>query len=335
MNSTTPVYSKIINYQTGAVYDGYDISEYRGNRFRSYGTYSSFYIKGVFFNFVPFVYSQKHFRIGSIDETKDGVNSITNYSYDDNYISMMTDEIKTSSINEDIKLSKRFPFHCPSPIYNEMTARNMIASPVQQTMYRAGKVSDSQLTTYKNTNGFYVPDKFYKLQTTSTLPVILSFNGDTSSIDTNYGNPELVIDEYDNKGNVLKTTAADGIVTNYIWAYNQNYPVAKIIGGADFSLSASLYEAINNRSFSGTGTQTEVDADIAFLKSQLNTYFLNSSFQVFLYTHIPLVGLSSETLPNKTTTYYIFDSFGRLYEVRDHDYRLLKKQTYNYANVNQ
>ncbi|HOO84782.1 MAG TPA: hypothetical protein PLS94_09475 [Prolixibacteraceae bacterium] len=268
--------------------------------------------------------------------TQSSVEVSKTYIYDDIHELLKEQETLTSD-NILIKKTFRYPFEIDpsSPIYNEMTARNMIASPVQQTIYRAGKVSDSQLTTYKNTNGFYVPDKFYKLQTTSPLSGITSYNGTPLSIDTNYVNPELVIDEYDNKGNVLKTNAADGIVTNYIWAYNQNYIVAKIIGGADFSLSASLYEAINNRSFSGTGTKTEVDADIAFLKSQLNTYFSSSSYQVFLYTHIPLVGLSSETLPNKTTTYYIFDSFGRLYEVRDHDYRLLKKQTYNYANVNQ
>jgi YD repeat-containing protein len=334
LNSTNPIYSKVIAYQTSVVYDGYDISGYRGNRFRSYGTYSSSHITGVFFNFIPFVYVQKHFRIGSIAETKDGVGKTTNYSYDENYISTITEETTTSSINENIKLSKCFPFHCSSTIYSEMTARNMIATPVQQIMYRAGKVSDSQLTTYKNANGNYVPDKYYKLKNTSPLSSFTSYNGNPSSIHAGYGSAELVYNEYDDKGNVLKLTGADGIVTNIIWAYNKNYPVAKIISGADFTINTSLRETINNRSFSGTDTRSQVDADIQFLISQLTQYTTNNNYQVFLYTYKPLVGLSSETQPNGTTTYYKFDSFGRLSEVRDHDNRLLKKQSYNYANTN-
>ncbi|MBN2262980.1 MAG: RHS repeat protein [Prolixibacteraceae bacterium] len=289
-----------------------------------------------YFHYFPILYGENQL-ISRSDVFVNSPNTVITEEYKYNGKFLLSEIEVNTSDGDEIKKTFRYPFEIApsSPIYNEMTYRNMISTPVQQTMYRAGKVSDSHLTTYKNANGFYVPDKYYKLQTTTPLPVILSYSDTPSSIDTNYGNPELVIDEYDNKGNVLKTTAADGIVTNYIWAYNQNYPVAKIVRGADFSIDSLLRETINNGNFSSTDSLTLVDVDIAFLKSQLNTYITNNNYQVILYTHKPLVGLSSETLPNGTTTYYKYDSFGRLSEVLDHDNRLLKKQTYNYANVNQ
>ena len=53
---------------------------------------------------------------------------------------------------------------------------------------------------------------------------------------------------------------------------------------------------------------------------------------VTLYTYKPLVGMTSQTTPNGTTTYYTYDSFGRLYQVKDDDGHLKNKYNYHYVN---
>ncbi len=46
------------------------------------------------------------------------------------------------------------------------------------------------------------------------------------------------------------------------------------------------------------------------------------------YTHLPGIGMTSQTDPNGNTTYYEYDALGRLSAIRDNERRLLR--TYQY-----
>lgn len=57
-----------------------------------------------------------------------------------------------------------------------------------------------------------------------------------------------------------------------------------------------------------------------------------SDAQMTTYTYKPLIGMTSSTDPNGKTTYYEYDTFGRLSLVKDNDGKIIKKYDYHYAN---
>lgn len=54
--------------------------------------------------------------------------------------------------------------------------------------------------------------------------------------------------------------------------------------------------------------------------------------QVLCYTYEPFIGMTSQTDAKGMTTYYDYDSFGRLMNVRDQNGNILKNYTYHYKN---
>jgi YD repeat-containing protein len=65
-------------------------------------------------------------------------------------------------------------------------------------------------------------------------------------------------------------------------------------------------------------------AQISSLRSGL------PSALITIYTYKPLVGITSVTDPNGVTTYYEYDSFGRLQYLRDDKGNIRKSYDYHY-----
>lgn len=124
-------------------------------------------------------------------------------------------------------------------------------------------------------------------------------------------------------GNNIGSVAIDGIETVYIWSYNGLYPIAKIEG--------LTYAAVKNAV--GTSTISTIlnkivpsTADISSLRNAIN----NAGGYITTYSYKPLVGITSETLPNGNTIYYDYDAFGRLKTIKDNNQKTMKSYEYKY-----
>ncbi len=123
-------------------------------------------------------------------------------------------------------------------------------------------------------------------------------------------NPEelrLVINGYDDKGNVTQYTEANNVPVTFVWNSDKTLPVAKVENATYATLLALP----------------------GGLTADFRTALPNARVTTFQYKS--LIGVSTITDPNNKATYFQYDPMGRLTLVRDWQNRVLKKVCYNYA----
>ncbi len=132
---------------------------------------------------------------------------------------------------------------------------------------------------------------------------------------------QIVFHKYDNLGNPLEVSKADGIPISYIWGYNQEYPVAKVE-----NVTRSQIETLP-----GFGLNFHTGA-VGLTTTQENTLRDLPDVMVTTYTYDPLIGVTSMTDPKGYTTYYEYDDFNRLEFVKDAEGKLISENKYQYKN---
>ncbi|HBL78307.1 MAG: hypothetical protein A2W90_16375 [Bacteroidetes bacterium GWF2_42_66] len=262
------------------------------------------------------------YKLSSFSETlydensQNPVASTTNYYYDNVAHTLLTREETTDSKGNAIKKINKYPLDINTGNYASMVSLFMHNYPVEQISLINNQVINSSLVTYKSGGGSYVPDKVYSLETTSPLSSFTYFNGTTK--DSHYNTtPEIDFNTYDSKGNILQKTGKEGIVTSYLWDSNGSFPMAKVV----------------NATYSQISSQ---DGKICTYNSETLYNSLNSLVPgavTTTYSYKPIVGMSSQTDPNGTTTYYEYDSFNRLRLIKDEDGNIVKRYSYNYADL--
>lgn len=247
----------------------------------------------------------------------------TNENYEYNQINyLQSKKSYSNSLGNKIDLNYFYPTDFISnDTYAKMVARHTVAPVIKESKYNNSQLIETSIVNYQLANNIAVPQSVQQTIGTTTTT-------------------KLTYNSYDDKGNVTQYTGSDGVVTTIFWGYNKAYPVAKVISGNPHSIPAARRDSVNNIAFRNSDIKAQIDLDIKDLTTALKMYVGDNNYQVTLYTYKPLVGMTSETNANGNTSsgasgltnYYTYDSFGRLSEVRDDEGKLLKKNSYNYAN---
>jgi len=178
-----------------------------------------------------------------------------------------------------------------------------------------------------------VPSKIFIL-TSNTL--LSDYTPLAHTINTNYNtlskdarlNLESSCVSYNRNGlpnHIFKLAGASEIFIN---GYQDRIVVARISNIDTASLKAFLN---NNPAISST---INSPANDLVLRNALNQVRLNFPDALCAtYTYNPLIGMTSETDPRGRTTYYEYDSSGRLIRVKDHDGNILKSISYQYQGA--
>ncbi len=137
--------------------------------------------------------------------------------------------------------------------------------------------------------------------------------------------------DYDDSGNLLEVSKADGSHSIYIWGYKDQYPIAKIDNATYTGMPPDVTTLISQIRTASDTEDSEVAENMMrglFNDLRDHTYFRESA--ITSYTFDPLVGVTSITDPRGYTVTYYYDVFNRLEFVKDQDGNLISENKYNY-----
>ncbi|SES20265.1 hypothetical protein [Pedobacter rhizosphaerae] len=219
--------------------------------------------------------------------------------------------IKKDSRGDIVKTNYKYAYDFISdPIYQQLADYNRIAIPIEET--------NKNVTQNKELNK--VNRDFALFNGTSSNPGVAQLSAIRQSHAAAPSVKEITVDRYDNLGHILQQTDKSGLITSFIYGYDQFLPVAKIIG-ADYNTAIALVnQSLLNNS---TTSETDMRNHLSILRNTL------SAAQVSTYTYKPGIGMGSSTDPRGQTVTYEYDNYQRLKFIKDHDGNIVKAFDYH------
>ena len=257
------------------------------------GTTNMMVTTGEHYTYDPWLKRQRevhYFGTDSIVKTKE-------YSYNEQYRLLKTIEM-TDSNGDLLKNETFYPFEQPAGVNATMLDRFMLAYPTGVISKRNDvKIAEAK-TEYatglaNNNSNLILPYKEYFSYGNETPEQVVTFN------------------IYDKTGNPLSLTDfKSGDKVCYLWSYNGSYPVLKIVGMDYEDVKSALggENTINTLWLNMNPQQSQIET--------IRTTLTNAGALVTSYTYKPLVGTLTETDFRGVTTYYEYDSLGRLKEIK-------------------
>jgi len=228
---------------------------------------------------------------------------------------------------------------------NDMITAKLIGYPIENVssveLGSNKSVISGTLTKYK-TGGKGLVDSEFKLNTSNPVPLtsfrysnrplgIAPPNGTATafSADSRY-EKEYQIFSYDINGRPreLKKLEEPNIV--YLWGYNGIYPVMEIKNSTYEEVKTVLTQAVIDNLNAANQTEATMETLIKNAADKLRGDLRVAKAMVTSYTYKPLVGMTSQTDAKGQTTYYEYDEFQRLKNVKDQNGNILKNNVYHF-----
>ncbi|MET3982151.1 YD repeat-containing protein [Mucilaginibacter sp. UYP25] len=241
---------------------------------------------------------------------------IVSYEYANTNHTMLTKSTESSSTGEALTTTYAYPQDLALTGIEE-TARQVlvdknIISPILYSKTMKG-----------NKTQFSTQTDYMIYPNTLVLPHILKFAAGASQPE-----PRVTIDSYNDFGKILSQSKVSGPSISYIWGYGSRNVIAEVKNAGYQALINVLGQgAVNALGSVNPGTDESVQTTLNPLRTQL------SNSQVTTFTFDPLVGMTSITDSKGQTTYYEYDAFQRLLNIKDQNKNILKNYQYNYGQI--
>ena len=256
------------------------------------------------------------------DDTFAGVDN-TEYTYNQtNFLPSSIIEKNSKGQRTETKL--KYAFESSDKMASAMRSKNMVNVISEQIDLIDNKVSTGNKINYSLFNGNMILPTEYSILALDVPTSEQTYSGAY--------NKEFTITQYDKKGNIVEIQEKDGSYTSYLWSYNYQYPIIEIKHCRYSSLEAAIrvtttgnVDNIATRPYLSHSTVKEIADNVKGLLTGYMSYF----------SYKAGVGILTATDLRGITTYYSYDSLGRLKETYIIDNgikKILKAYDYNYLN---
>ncbi len=226
---------------------------------------------------------------------------VQNYVYDDPSLSQY--QVRRHLVDHLGKADEEAVFTYASDLgYTALINQNRVAEPV-----RVKRIVNAQTQSMKNT--------LYDGQGRPINIQIAHGTDDLAKLED-----RTVVNRYDSKNNIMEVVTADGLTHTYVWGYNQTLPVAHIVGASWDEMVAALNHSVI---LDDDNNQTMSNANHTLLRDNLPNALVTT------YAYDPGFGMTRQTDPSGLSTYYEYDTFGRLRFIRDHEGNILQQFEYH------
>jgi len=201
----------------------------------------------------------------------------------------------------------------PQGVYGAMISKNKIGALVREKHFVQSLQITEKLTSYFQPSvDIFVPQN------------ISIYNNKSASLEN-----RVQFHKYDAFGNLQSVSHQGGAKVTYLYSYNNQYPIAEI-KDLDYNVVESTLTASSIASF---GLSSPTKSDITNFLAPLIAAFPKT--QIVQLSYEPLVGMRSMTDPKGIASFYEYDDFQRLKNIKDQRGDIVKNYSYNYAaNVN-
>jgi YD repeat-containing protein len=200
----------------------------------------------------------------------------------------------------------------------------MINVPIETTEYYNGYVTQSSITTYTLQSTRIVPSAQYQAKFSPAVADYVKMKETGTGAATVLARDRCKLINkfsFDRYGKLKEAITEDGIATTYLWGYNRQFLIAKIVNATYQSLEDELGKTFLEQDNSSSPTfSTTLRNSVAGQKALITTY-----------TYFPpRYGLTSVKDPNGFSTFYGYDNLYRLKTVVDEDRNIVKSFEYNF-----